>query len=84
VVCLFWLVFILKISFWRYVNIFGFLLFFVSTGLTVCYSFRLSYYVFCSNFNLYSIFSMSEVNFNIVRGMMGLLLVTVCGGSILS
>jgi NADH-ubiquinone oxidoreductase chain 5 len=60
------------------------MLFFVSIGLTVCYSFRLSYYVFCGNFNLYSIFSMSEVNFNIVRGMMGLLLVTVFGGSILS
>jgi NADH-ubiquinone oxidoreductase chain 5 len=25
----------------RYVNIFGFILLFVSTGLTVCYSFRL-------------------------------------------
>jgi NADH-ubiquinone oxidoreductase chain 5 len=75
---------ILEICLLRYVNVFGFLLFFVSTGLTVCYSFRLSYYVFCGNFNLYSIFSMSEVNFSIVKGMMGLLLVTVFGGSILS
>nr|YP_010826792.1 NADH dehydrogenase subunit 5 [Porotermes planiceps]UYX57309.1 NADH dehydrogenase subunit 5 [Porotermes planiceps]WHM51960.1 NADH dehydrogenase subunit 5 [Porotermes planiceps] len=75
---------ILEMCLLSYVNIFGFLLFFVSTGLTVCYSFRLSYYVFCGNFNLYSMSSMSEANFSMVSGMMGLLLVTVFGGSILS
>jgi NADH-ubiquinone oxidoreductase chain 5 len=75
---------ILEICILRYVNVFGFLLFFVSTGLTVCYSFRLSYYVFRGNFNLYPIFSMSEVNFNIVRGMWGLLFVTIFSGRILS
>jgi NADH-ubiquinone oxidoreductase chain 5 len=37
---------ILEICRLRYVNVFGLLLFFVSTGLTVCYSFSLSYYVF--------------------------------------
>ena len=35
----------------RYVNIFGFLLLFVSTGLTDCYSFRLFYFVMCGDFN---------------------------------
>jgi NADH-ubiquinone oxidoreductase chain 5 len=62
--------------------IFGFLLFFVSTGLTVCYSLRLSYYVLCGNFNLFPMFSISEVNFNMISGMLGLLLVTVFGGSL--
>jgi NADH-ubiquinone oxidoreductase chain 5 len=86
---LFWLVSIPRILFWRcllryVINVFGFLLFFVSTGLAVCYSFRLSYYVFCGNFNLYPIFSMSEMNFNIVRGILGLLSVTVFGGRVLS
>jgi hypothetical protein len=38
---------------------------------------------FCGNFNLYPIFSLSEVNFNIVRGMLGLLFVTI-GGRIFS
>ena len=33
--------FILEMFSIRYINIFGFLLLFVSTGLTVCYSFRL-------------------------------------------
>nr|YP_006503903.1 NADH dehydrogenase subunit 5 [Porotermes adamsoni]AFM92403.1 NADH dehydrogenase subunit 5 [Porotermes adamsoni] len=75
---------ILEMCLLSYVNVFGFLLFFVSTGLTVCYSFRLSYYVFCGNFNLYSMFSMSEMNFSMVSGMLGLLFVTVFGGSVLS
>jgi NADH-ubiquinone oxidoreductase chain 5 len=35
----------------RYINIFGFILLFVSTGLTVCYSFRLFYFVLCGDFN---------------------------------
>jgi len=35
----------------RYVNMFGFFLLFVSTGLTVCYSFRLFYFVLCGDFN---------------------------------
>ncbi|PNF37356.1 hypothetical protein B7P43_G17888 [Cryptotermes secundus] len=37
---------ILEAASFRYINLVGFLLFFVSTGLTVCYSFRLFYYVF--------------------------------------
>ena len=41
--------FILEMFSIRYVNIFGFLLLFVSTGLTVCYSFRLFYFVLCGD-----------------------------------
>jgi len=36
--------FILETFSMRYVNMFGFFLLFVSTGLTVCYSFRLFYF----------------------------------------
>jgi len=43
--------FILEIFSMRYVNIFGFILLFVSTGLTVFYSFRLFYFVLCGDFN---------------------------------
>jgi len=39
--------FILEMFSMRYVNIFGFFLLFVSNGLTVCYSFRLFYFVLC-------------------------------------
>ena len=35
-----------------YVNLLGYFLFYFSTGLTVCYSFRLFYYTLCRDFNL--------------------------------
>jgi hypothetical protein len=63
-----------------YVNLFSFFLFFVSTGLTVCYSLRLFYYVFCGDFNLSSFYFISESNFNILYGIFGLITVAVFGG----
>nr|URX53027.1 NADH dehydrogenase subunit 5 [Glyptotermes sp. 9 AB-2022a]URX53040.1 NADH dehydrogenase subunit 5 [Glyptotermes sp. 9 AB-2022a] len=74
---------ILEMVSFSYVNLVGFLLFFVSTGLTVCYSFRLFYYVFCGDFNLSSFYSISESNLNMLYGMVGLMLVAVFGGSML-
>nr|YP_010939059.1 NADH dehydrogenase subunit 5 [Cryptocercus punctulatus]WLF00971.1 NADH dehydrogenase subunit 5 [Cryptocercus punctulatus] len=67
-----------------YVNIFCFLLFFISTGLTVCYSFRLFYYVFCSDFNTNSFCFISENNLNMLWSMVILLSMSVLGGSLLS
>nr|WHM51895.1 NADH dehydrogenase subunit 5 [Stolotermes ruficeps] len=75
---------ILEVSAYSYLNVFGFLLFFLSTGLTVCYSFRLFYYGFCGDFNLFSMFCVGENNFNMVMGMFGLLFMAVFGGSMLS
>jgi len=60
-----------------YVNILGFLLLFVSTGLTVCYSFR--YIVMCGDFNFVPSYSMAETSYNIVSGIIGLLIVSVFG-----
>nr|UGN61674.1 NADH dehydrogenase subunit 5 [Cryptocercus zagunaoensis] len=67
-----------------YLNMFGFFLFFVSTGLTVCYSFRLFYYVFCGDFNMSSFSFLFEYNLNILRGMLLLLVMSILGGSFLS
>nr|URX53727.1 NADH dehydrogenase subunit 5 [Postelectrotermes sp. 2 AB-2022a] len=67
-----------------YINLFGFFLFFASTGLTVCYSFRLFYYVFCGDFNLSSFYFISDDNPNMIYGMVGLMIVAVSGGSMLS
>nr|WGO57984.1 NADH dehydrogenase subunit 5 [Pseudophoraspis clavellata] len=64
-----------------YMNMFGFFLFFFSTGLTVCYSFRLFYYTLCGNFNLTTFFYMGEENNNMIVGMMGLLIMVILGGS---
>nr|QXT44330.1 NADH dehydrogenase subunit 5 [Hoplognathotermes subterraneus] len=73
--------FILEMFSMGYVNVFGFFLLFFSTGLTVCYSFRLFYFVMCGDFNFFSSSSMSEVNYNMVFGMIGLLVMSVFGGS---
>nr|YP_009250682.1 NADH dehydrogenase subunit 5 [Heterotermes tenuior]AMX23011.1 NADH dehydrogenase subunit 5 [Heterotermes tenuior] len=73
--------FILEMFSMSYLNVFGFFLLFVSTGLTVCYSFRLFYFVLCGDFNFVSSYSMAETNYNMVVGMIGLLIMSVLGGS---
>nr|URX53857.1 NADH dehydrogenase subunit 5 [Postelectrotermes sp. 2 AB-2022a]URX53870.1 NADH dehydrogenase subunit 5 [Postelectrotermes sp. 2 AB-2022a] len=75
---------ILEMVSFSYINLFGFFLFFASTGLTVCYSFRLFYYVFCGDFNLSSFYFISDDNLNMIYGMVGLMVVAVFGGSMLS
>jgi NADH-ubiquinone oxidoreductase chain 5 len=56
---------------------FGFFLLFVSTGLTVCYSFRL--FVLCGDFNFVPSYFMVETNYNMIIGMVGLLVVSIFG-----
>nr|YP_006503942.1 NADH dehydrogenase subunit 5 [Neotermes insularis]AFM92442.1 NADH dehydrogenase subunit 5 [Neotermes insularis] len=75
---------ILEMVSFSYINLLGFILFFVSTGLTVCYSFRLFYYVFCGDFNSCTFCFVSDDNFNMICGMVGLMLIAVFGGSLLS
>jgi NADH:ubiquinone oxidoreductase subunit 5 (subunit L)/multisubunit Na+/H+ antiporter MnhA subunit len=57
--------FILEMFSMRYVNMFGFFLLFLSTGLTVCCSFRLFYFVLCGDFNFVPSYSMVETSYNI-------------------
>nr|AQP28073.1 NADH dehydrogenase subunit 5 [Macrotermes sp. B TB-2017] len=73
--------FILEMFSMSYVNVFGFFLLFLSTGLTVCYSFRLFYFVMCGDFNFVSSHSMVETGYNMVFGMVGLLIMSILGGS---
>lgn len=72
--------FILEMFSMRYINIFGFILLFLSTGLTVCYSFRLFYFVMCGDFNFVSSYSMVEISYNMVFGIIGLLIISIFGG----
>jgi NADH-ubiquinone oxidoreductase chain 5 len=69
--------FILEMFSMRYLNMFGFFLLFVSTGLTVCYSFRLFNFVICGDFNFVSSCSIVETNYNMVFGIIGLLVILV-------
>jgi NADH-ubiquinone oxidoreductase chain 5 len=73
--------FILEMSSMRYVNMFGFFSLLVLTGLTVCYSFRLFYFVLCGDFNFVPSYSIVETSYNTVFGIIGLLTMSVFGGS---
>nr|AQP26363.1 NADH dehydrogenase subunit 5 [Hospitalitermes sp. D TB-2017] len=72
--------FILEMFSMSYVNMFGIFLLFVSTGLTVCYSFRLFYFVLCGDFNFVPSYSMVETNYSMMIGMVGLLIMSIFGG----
>jgi len=58
---------------------------FVSTGLTVCYSFPLSYFVVCGDFSFVPPpHSVVETNYNIILVMIGLLIMCIfVGGSLM-
>ena len=66
--------------FWKSLNMFGFFLLFVSTGLTVCYSFRLFYFVLCGDFNSVPSYSTVETDYNMITSMVGLLVMSIFGG----
>nr|WVH44987.1 NADH dehydrogenase subunit 5 [Tipula legalis] len=75
---------ILEIVMLSNINSFSFFLFFFSTGLTVCYSFRLVYYSLTGNFNSGALHPMNDEGKVMLRGMMGLLFMAIIGGSLLS
>nr|ASY98555.1 NADH dehydrogenase subunit 5 [Parymenopus davisoni] len=65
-------------------NMFMYFLYFFSTGLTVCYSFRLFYYVLWGDFNLVPMYKLSEESWMMIYGMLGLMIFAVFGGSLLN
>jgi len=74
---------ILEIVSLSYLNSFRFFLFFFSTGLTVCYSFRLVFYSIVGNFNRSSFHPLNDESWIMLKGILGLLIMAVIGGSIL-
>lgn len=67
-----------------YINMFSFFLFFFSTGLTVCYSFRLVYYTITGDSNFSSLNILNDEGWIILKRMIGLLILRIFGGRILS
>nr|YP_973135.1 NADH dehydrogenase subunit 5 [Trichophthalma punctata]ABH03674.1 NADH dehydrogenase subunit 5 [Trichophthalma punctata] len=67
-----------------YINSFSFFLFFFSTGLTVCYSFRLVYYTMTGELNCSSLHMLSDEGWIMLKGMLGLLFMSIVGGSMLN
>nr|AND96296.1 NADH deshydrogenase subunit 5 [Onthophagus baolocensis] len=75
---------ILEIISMNYLNIYIYLIFFISTGLTVSYTFRLIYYVIIGDYNHFSLNLISDNNnLYMLKGMSGLILLVIFGGSML-
>nr|YP_009139861.1 NADH dehydrogenase subunit 5 [Galeruca daurica]AKG49883.1 NADH dehydrogenase subunit 5 [Galeruca daurica] len=67
-----------------YLNIYIYMIFYISIGLTVSYSFRLTYYLMIGSFNFLSLNVIQESSIIMLKGMSGLILFVVFSGSIFS
>nr|YP_010363597.1 NADH dehydrogenase subunit 5 [Priotyrannus closteroides]UNZ12711.1 NADH dehydrogenase subunit 5 [Priotyrannus closteroides] len=74
---------IVEVMSMQFLSIYIYLVFYLSIGLTVCYSFRLTYYSLTGSYNYLSTGNLSEGGFIMLKGMSGLILFVVFSGSLL-
>nr|QNJ33244.1 NADH dehydrogenase subunit 5 [Cnemoplites edulis] len=67
----------------QFLSIYIYLIFYLSVGLTVSYSFRLTYYTLTGDFNYSGLSALGESSFMMLKGMGGLILLVVFSGSML-
>nr|YP_010309685.1 NADH dehydrogenase subunit 5 [Apalus guerini]UMR54802.1 NADH dehydrogenase subunit 5 [Apalus guerini] len=67
-----------------YLNLYIYIIFYLSIGLTVSYSFRLTYYLFSGDFNFLSFGALGDSSFMMLRSMAGLIMFVIFMGSVLS
>nr|YP_010046667.1 NADH dehydrogenase subunit 5 [Ochlerotatus nigrithorax]QPJ78598.1 NADH dehydrogenase subunit 5 [Ochlerotatus nigrithorax] len=75
---------ILEMVMLSYMNFFSFFLFFFSTGLTVCYSFRLVYYSMTGDFNSTSLNMLNDKGWTMSFSIFFLMVMAIIGGSMLN
>nr|YP_009628231.1 NADH dehydrogenase subunit 5 [Isonychia kiangsinensis]QBO27431.1 NADH dehydrogenase subunit 5 [Isonychia kiangsinensis] len=75
---------ILEVAGLSFLNSVSFGLFFFSTGLTMCYSLRLAYYTMTGDFQPSVCHPMNDEGHKMLKGMSGLLIMSVIGGGMLS
>nr|BBA21814.1 NADH dehydrogenase subunit 5 [Nipponoluciola cruciata] len=75
---------ILEVFSMNYMNMFMYFIFYISIGLTVSYTFRLCYYSLFSVYNFYMLNNLSDQGKIMLKGMSGLILLVIFGGSMLS
>nr|YP_003204895.1 NADH dehydrogenase subunit 5 [Mordella atrata]ACO92584.1 NADH dehydrogenase subunit 5 [Mordella atrata] len=75
---------IVEVMSMSYLNIYIYIIFYVSIGLTVSYSMRLVYYTCVGHMNFTSLSSLSEEGYTMLKGMSGLIFLVVFMGSSLS
>nr|UXW88437.1 NADH dehydrogenase subunit 5 [Henosepilachna vigintioctomaculata] len=67
----------------NYLNLFVYMIFYISIGLTVAYSFRLSYYLVFSNLNFLSLNFIFENSMKMLYSMMMMFLMTLFSGALM-
>nr|YP_010284553.1 NADH dehydrogenase subunit 5 [Xoanodera maculata]UKQ56296.1 NADH dehydrogenase subunit 5 [Xoanodera maculata] len=65
-------------------NVYIYIVFYLSVGLTVCYSFRLAYYTLTGDYNFMSLNCLNDSSLSMLKGMSGLIIFVVISGSVLS
>nr|ALO71078.1 NADH deshydrogenase subunit 5 [Pselaphinae sp. 8 EF-2015] len=74
---------ILEVVSMNYLNFYIYLIYFISTGFTVSYTFRLIYYLMIGDMNFYSLIMLKDSSFFMMKSMLGLIFLIMMGGSIL-
>nr|APX39410.1 NADH dehydrogenase subunit 5 [Gastrophysa janthina] len=74
---------IVEVMSMNYLNLFIYFIFYLSIGLTVSYSFRLTYYSLSGNFNYLSLNCLTEKNNIMLMSMGGLVFTVIFSGSML-
>uniref|UniRef100_A0AAU7E5R4 NADH-ubiquinone oxidoreductase chain 5 n=1 Tax=Unilepidotricha sp. 1 SJR-2024a TaxID=3158271 RepID=A0AAU7E5R4_9NEOP len=75
---------ILEMSCLSNLNFVSFLLFYISTGLTMCYTIRLLFYLMVNNLNLICIYNLYDEDYVVFNSMLVLFLMSLFSGSMLS
>nr|QCU46386.1 NADH dehydrogenase subunit 5 [Himaloaesalus gaoligongshanus] len=75
---------ILEVMSMGYMNLYIYIVFFISTGLTMAYTIRLIYYVVFGDFNHFSFNLISDEGLIMLKGMSGLIFLVIMSGSCLS
>lgn len=74
---------ILEVLSINYINLYIYIVFFISTGLTIIYSIRLMYYRLMGDFNFLRLNMINDKNYIILKGIFGIIIFVVFAGRIL-
>nr|YP_009116315.1 NADH dehydrogenase subunit 5 [Limnephilus decipiens]BAQ19274.1 NADH dehydrogenase subunit 5 [Limnephilus decipiens] len=74
---------ILEVNLLTNLNILSFFLCYLSTGLTVCYSVRIFYWSFISEFNFLTLINLHDEDWLMIMGMIFLFILSILGGAML-
>nr|ALO70536.1 NADH deshydrogenase subunit 5 [Euaesthetus ruficapillus] len=68
----------------NYINIYMYMIFFISTGLTASYTFRLIYYTLMGTYNFYSLNNLNDMDYQMLFSLKFLYIFVLMGGSMLN